>query len=445
MSQASCLPPSGGLASKVLRASGLTLLGFGGSQLFRLLSNLVLTRLLLPEAFGMMTLVTLVLTGLKLFSDIGLAASILRSPRGDDQAFLDTAWSLDILRGLGLWLAAAILSWPLAFAYDLPLLKGLIPVTALVLILAALEPTRLDTAARHLQLGRVIPLDLTCQAIGLSLTACLAWITGSVWALACGQVLAAFLRLILLTIFLPGPWNRFRIELEALRELLSFGKWLFFSTMAAFAILQGDKLILSAWLSLEELGIYNIGYFLASVPVMMGVALVSKLMIPLYRDLPPQNSPANFAKLRRVRFTLSLATLLPAAILALYGREIVGLLYDPRYAMAGHIVVMLAVALMPHLVVQSYDQVALSAGASGLFCLVTVARGLIFLGAIWIGTVTSGLVGAILAQGIAPLLSYPLVAALARKFGAWDPLHDALSFTAILIFALVTHSLTFSL
>ena len=68
-----------GLASKALRGSALTVLGFGGGQFLRLLSNLVLTRILFPEAFGLMALVYVFLQGLNNFSDVGVTPAIMRS------------------------------------------------------------------------------------------------------------------------------------------------------------------------------------------------------------------------------------------------------------------------------------------------------------------------------------------------------------------------------
>lgn len=73
------------------------------AQFARLLSNLVLTRLLYPEAFGVMALVMVVLVGLQMFSDVGIGPAISRSARGDDPDFLNTAWTLNVFRGAGLW------------------------------------------------------------------------------------------------------------------------------------------------------------------------------------------------------------------------------------------------------------------------------------------------------------------------------------------------------
>src|SRR5437660_797361 len=69
-----------------------TLAGHVATQGARFGFNLVLTRLLAPRFFGIMALVDLFIQGLHMFSDLGLRQCVVQSKRGDDPAFLDTAW-----------------------------------------------------------------------------------------------------------------------------------------------------------------------------------------------------------------------------------------------------------------------------------------------------------------------------------------------------------------
>jgi O-antigen/teichoic acid export membrane protein len=83
---------------------------YGLSLALRMVSSVVLTRLLSPEYFGLMTLLTTVLVGLYLFSHIGLGDSVIQNPRGDEPLFLNTAWTLQVLRGTGLWALTILLA-----------------------------------------------------------------------------------------------------------------------------------------------------------------------------------------------------------------------------------------------------------------------------------------------------------------------------------------------
>jgi len=148
---------------RVMRSSAFTIVGFGAQQILRFGSNLILARLLFPEAFGTMALVTVLLIGLTMLSDLGIQPAIQSSKRGDDPAFLNTAWTLNMIRALCLFIAACALAYPMSLFYHEPMLFQLIPVAAISMLLLALEPTRAETASRHMALGRVTIMEISAQ------------------------------------------------------------------------------------------------------------------------------------------------------------------------------------------------------------------------------------------------------------------------------------------
>ncbi|MDO9525896.1 MAG: oligosaccharide flippase family protein [Gemmobacter sp.] len=419
----------GGLFARAMRGSAFTALGYVTSQAVRLASNLILTRLLFPEAFGLMALVTVFMVGLAMFSDVGLGPSIMQNKRGDDPHFLDTAWTIQVIRGAVLWLGTCALALPVAAFYGAPALGQLLPVAGLTLLIAGFNPTRIETANRHLALGLVTLLDLASQVVGIAVMVAIAMATGSVWALVWGGIAGQATKLLLTTAWLPGTRNRFRWDRAAATELVRFGKWIFLSTACGFLLTQGDKAILGRYLSLESLGVYNIGYFLASFPMLLAGAVTGRVLIPLYRDSHPGSAPDNARKLRRMRYVLSATIAGLLALMALIGVPLVGLLYDARYAAAGGIVVLIACLQMPQMVGQTYDQAALAAGDSRSFFLVMAGRAAMQTALFLLGAEIGGLVGALAGQALASVLVYPAVVWLARKHGAWDAWHDLVFWT----------------
>ena len=87
-----------GTRARSMRSAAFLVIGFGGQNVVRLGGNLILTRLLFPEAFGLMALVQIFLMGLQMFSDVGIQTSIVRDPRGEERAFRDAAWTLQDYR-----------------------------------------------------------------------------------------------------------------------------------------------------------------------------------------------------------------------------------------------------------------------------------------------------------------------------------------------------------
>lgn len=409
-----------GLMARALRSSAITVLGFGAGQGIRLISNLILTRLLFPEAFGTMAIVSVFLMGLAMFSDLGVGPSIMGSRRGDDPDFLNTAWTIQIIRGGALWLIALALTWPMAIFYGEPDLLLYLPAAALTLAITGFNPTRLETANRHLQAGRVTLVEIATQIVGIIVAVGLAWATQSVWALVISGIVAALANLLFLNLLLPGPANRLRWEPAAASELIHFGKWIFLSTFMGFAIGQADKVILGRVLPLDTFGIYNIGFFLASFPWMLGGMVMRRVLIPVYRQSPPSDSADNFARVRRMRAAGTGALALMAVVLALAGDALVGVLYDSRYHAAGGIVVLIAVMQMPALVIMTCDQAALAAGDSRRFFWFTAVRAATVTGGILLGWHLGGLPGAVIGQGLGNLAAWPALGWLLRRHGAWD-------------------------
>lgn len=421
------------MLARVARGSAVTVAGFGAQQAIRLGANLLLARLLFPEAFGLMALVNVLMVGLAMFSDIGITPSIQSSKRGDEPTFLNTAWTIQVIRGAVLLVAASALAWPMAWFYEEPMLLQLIPVAALSLLLASFEPTRVDTASRHMLLGRLTLIQIVAQLIGVAAMLWLAWTTSSVWALVLGGLVGTLATLVLAWTVLPGHSNRLQWDVSAAGELISYGKWIFLSTVSGFLVMQSDKLILAHFLSFAELGLYNIGYFLAGIPLMLGQALVGRLMIPIYRESPPDESRENFMRVRRLRLMLTGGLLAISAPLALAGVWIVDLLYDERYLSSGAVLVAMSLALIPQLITLTYDQVALARGDSRGFFLVTALRAVVLVGLLLALVPTTGKLGAAIAIAMTPLLSYPVLVRLARRHGAWDKLHDLVTILMALL------------
>jgi O-antigen/teichoic acid export membrane protein len=415
-----------GLFARAFRGAGWTALAFGLSQVLRLAANLVLTRLLFPEAFGLMALVMVMMIGLTMFSDIGLGPSIMQNKRGDEPDFLNTAWTIQAIRGVLLFLATCALASPVATFYREPMLAQLLPVAGATFIIAGFNTTRIETANRHLLLGRIALLDLVSQAVGIAAMIAAAWWLRSVWALVIGGLIGAATKLALCHLYLPGQSNFFQWNSRAAHELVSFGKWIFAGTVAGFLVNQADKVILGKYLSLELMGILNIGSFLANFPLALAGAITARILIPLYRDRPPAASADNFRKMRFVRFALSGSVLSLTMALAFSGTHLIDFLYDSRYTAAGAIVVLIASIQIPQQVISlTYDQAALAAGDSRRFFYVLAVKAFTQTGAILIGAELGGLVGALVSLSLAIFLLYPTIVWLARLHGVWDPLHDA--------------------
>ncbi len=414
-----------GLRARALRGTAYTFLGFGAQQFLRLLSNLVLTRLLFPEAFGLMALVMVVLTGLQMFSDTGINTSIVQNKRGDDPAFLGTAWSVQIGRGVLLWGLTLALALPMAAFYDQPQLAALLPVAGFSMVILGFQSMRIATANRHLALGRLTALELGSQALGIAVMVMLAFALQTVWALVIGTLVTGAAKTTLSHLILPGPRDQARWDKSAFSELFHFGKYIFLGSIAGFAVNNADRAVLGKFITIGELGIYNIGFFMASVPLMVCFQLGTRVLMPVCSKTPPGQSADNFRKVRLARAGLSAGLVALGLLFAVSGEWVIDLLYSDTYALAGPVMVLLSLTYLPTLVLNAYGSILLAAGNSRHFTLYLALQGAVQLALlIWL-VQAYGIFGAALAPGLAALLAYPLLVRFLRRVGGWDPALDA--------------------
>ncbi len=357
---------------QALVGSVWTLAGYGGGQFLRLGSNLLLAHMLFPAAFGVMALVTVVMQGLQMFSEIGVGPSIIRSPRGEDPDFLNTAWTVQVARGVLLWLGTCALAWPAAsfFARNDPLgweLLTILPVIGFSTVLGGFNSTATYTLNRKLDIARVTMLELIPQIISVAVMIIWAVFFPSVWALVGGWMAYSVARLILSYRFNAGLRHRFRWEPAAVRELLHFGGWIFLGTIVAFLASSLDRLLLGQLLTLAELGLYSIALTFARVGIEVSQRLSHTVLFPLLSRY--QAEPAKLVD--RSLHARSLILIAGGALVcgfAIVAPVFFKLLYDPRYAAAGDIARWLAISVWANIVLSSMERVPLALGhARALF------------------------------------------------------------------------------
>lgn len=397
-----------GMKARAIRGTALSILGFGGGQFIRLLSNLILTRLLFPEAFGLMALVQVLLIGLDNFSDIGLGQGIIQSKRGDQRSFLNTAFMTQIIRGLVLWVVACALARPVANFYGQPELVEIIPWLAVTTILSGFSSTRIYLATRNLTLGRLTIMELGSQVIGTVVMILAAWWLRSVWALVIGATAIAVVRMILSHTLIPGPRHRIEWDKLAFSEIFHFGKYIFIGTIAGYFIHQGDRLILGKFITLDQLAIFTIAQMFATLPLMMSYKLIDRVLLPLYRSRPPLESNQNRKQIGRARGLLILGLLGLTALFAFSGEFLVTFLYDDRYHLAGPYLILLSISTIPRLIAGGYGFVLIANGNSRDFTILTSLTAFLRIVALVLAVQHYGLAGAIMAPIIVDFLMYPL-------------------------------------
>lgn len=421
------------LRHPAVRTAALNFGAYGASQAMRFGANLVLARLLVPEDFGLMLLVNLVLHGLEMFSDIGLGPGLIQHREGDSPRYLHTAWTLGLIRGVTLWGMAAALAWPLATLYDEPRLLAVLPVAAFSLVLDAGCSAYVVVLERRMQVGRLMLIELGSYAASVALMVGGALWTTTVWPLVAGALFNAGLSTVLTHVALGGPRMRLHLDREAAAQLMTFGRWLFLSSILTFVAGQLDRIILGKLLSVSELGVYSIAFMMAQVMVALTHELARSVLYPVYARSGELGPDHLRAQVRRYRIALLAVTLPPLLLLYLAGPEIVRFLYDTRYWDAGWMVQILAVGAMLSAIMVPAESVLVACGDSFRHMLLQGIGAVTMAGCMAGGYGLGGTPGLIVGFSLAGLAQYPFLAMFIRPRGVWIPKLDLAAGLAVLI------------
>lgn len=400
--------------STAVRGVLWTVATFGSLQVLRFGSNLILTRLLIPEFFGLMALVNSLRMGLDLFSDVGIGQNIIQSPRGDEPSFLNTAWSLQIVRGVLLWLACWTIAQPIANFYDTPQLATLIPVVCMTLLFGGLSSTKLHLLNRKMIFGKASAIVLSQRLIGLTVTVTWAAIHPSVWALAGGAVASGIYKMLATHFLLPGASNRLCWDRSAAREIVSFGKWIFLASIMMFLAEQSDRFILGKLLSLETLGVFTVAFTLAEIPKQVLKRIGVRVIFPLVSRkaaLPREQLRQMF--LTKRKFMLAGIVLLLLMLVG-WGDLLVRFLYDSRYRDAMWALPILSLGGWFSALYYTSSPCLLGIGKPHYSAQSNLSRFLSIVVGIPIGFHLFGAVGAIVAIGLSDLPTYITI-----QWGLW--------------------------
>lgn len=435
--------PKGSLRSRVLRASFWAIGGDGISQAIRLGSNLIMTRLLAPEMFGVMAVVTTLMVALTLFSDLGLRENIIQNKRGDDPTFLNTIWSIQILRGFLLWIIALGIGAgvylmdrqgivPPDTVYAEPVLPFVIAVTAFSAVIFGFHSTRMSTAARHLAQKQLVLMEIYSQLTGLAVMILWALIDRSIWALVVGGITGYAARTVLSHRMLPGHPNRWEWDPAVFQEALHFGKWIFLSSVLGFLAMNSDRLLLAGLIGPELMGIYAIAFLVINALQMAFLKINGSVVFPALSEVYRENSGELKTSYYKFRLRLDSGLLAVSAFLVLTGEWLIGLLYDPRYASAGGMVQVLSLVLIAQ-IYSLADQCFLTLGKPKLLSILNAVRAGAIFTFVPTGFALYGMQGALWGIVLSYFAAAPLSLYMKARNGLLNAKREWVVFLAIVI------------
>jgi O-antigen/teichoic acid export membrane protein len=388
-------------------------IGFSAQQIIRLSSNLIITRILTPDLFGVMAIIHTIITAMGMLTDVGVRGKLINHENSEEHYYRNTAWTFQIFKGFALFIIVLIIAKPLENFYEVEGLAFILIITATSLLFSGATSLNLIFLSKHMEIKRLTIIQLSTQIVGVSCIVFLAYMTESIWALVAGAVISSIILLIISHTIIPNNSDRLHWDSSAAKDIFSYGKWILISTAITFFTLHGDRLIMGKMISLSDLGVYSIAAMLAMLIRTLGERFSSMYLRPSFARSFRDNSPQG--EIIAKRYQVILIGLAPALIFALFGDTVITALYDARYVNAGWMLQLLSLAGFYRLFDVTLTQYILARNDSYSIMLAQAVKGIILLVLMIFLGLKGGLIGVLIAIAITPILAYIAISIIAYK------------------------------
>lgn len=333
------------LGQKIFRGTSWLLAGRLVSNLLGLASTLIAAHLLMPEDFGLMAI------GMSVFAISGAVVELpvgaaLVQMKTATKADFDTAWTINVIRGLivaALMLAAA---WPVAMLIGDERIAGLVAALAAYPLVTGLRNSWFEQYIRDMDFRREALLDVLAKVASIVVIVWVALATRSYWALPAGVVSAALVATVFTYILrpkLPG------FSLSQFRKFFGFSLWIGLGNIADSFRDAATTFFLGRMTGNARLGAFAVGSQFGERLELVLYAPMERTLFAAFASIQDDMERVKAAYLKALH--MGFAVILPVcAGMALVAPEIIRVALGPNWEEAVIVLTFIAPATAIYLI-----------------------------------------------------------------------------------------------
>jgi len=273
-----------------------------GVSLVRLI---ILARILSPSDFGLLGIALLTMSTLETFSQTGFQQALIQK-KEDISSYLDASWTALILRGFILFVMLYFIAPYAAIFFDTPEAKPIIQVIGFSMLFGAFTNIGVIYFRKELEFNKEFVYQFTGTLADFIVAISAVFILRNVWALVLGMLAGNIVRCLMS--YLIHPYRpRLNFNLEKIKELFGFGKWILGSSILVFLLTQGDDIFVGKLLGTTALGFYQMAYKISNMPATEYSHLIATVTFPAYSKLQDNLSKLKKAFLKVLQLTAFLS------------------------------------------------------------------------------------------------------------------------------------------
>lgn len=255
---------------------------YGGEKIIFLVRLTVLAKLLTPYDFGLLAIASLAIDVLMRISNFGMTTALVQLEDASLEHY-DSAWTMDLLRGMIIALIIYIASPFIANYLMEPGVTNILRVLAIRPVLDASASIMIARFSRTLNFRALVSLQLPKALTNTFLSILLAREFG-VWAMVAGTLAGSLVFLIQSYILAPHR-PKLILRVDAIQPLARFGRWVFLTSIVVMLSQTILRVVISRQLGAAELGLYYLAASLAFMPTDIANQIVGAVSFPFYSRL----------------------------------------------------------------------------------------------------------------------------------------------------------------
>jgi len=292
------ITPSDTLSQKVVK---------GGFWVFflRMIRLIILARILSPNDFGLMGIALLTMSTLETFSQTGFQQALIQK-KEDIKSYLNSAWTVSILRGFILFIILYFIAPYAAIFFDAPEAMPIIRVIGFSILFQAFTNIGITYFKKELEFNKEFIYQFSGTLADFIVAVSAVLILKNVWALVLGLLAGSMVRCFM-SYFIHPYRPYLSKDLAKAKQLFGFGKWILGTNILIFLINQGDDIFVGRLFDITALGFYQMAYRISNMPATEIAHVISQVTLPAYCKLQDNISKLREAYLKVLQFTAFLS------------------------------------------------------------------------------------------------------------------------------------------
>lgn len=404
------------------------------------ISNIVLARLLTPDDYGCIGMLTIFMLLSATIIDGGFSSALIqkKKPTQEDYSTI-FFWNLGL--SIVVYLILYCSAPSIADFYHIDLLCPVLRVQGVVLIINALQTVQVNQLNKQFKFKKISIVTLISSAISLAVTIIIAYNGLGVWALVSQNLLMASIPTIIY--WLTNKWiPNLVFSTKSFKELFNFGFFMFLTSLTSTLVNNVQGLLIGRFYNAAQMGYYSKAHrteMLASTSISQ---VISQVSYPLYAELQDNKSILTNT-IKKLTLSVSYLTFPMMLLLILLAEPIFILLYSAKWLPSVPYFQILCIAGLA-ICLQSVNSQAIAAigksKAMFIWSFIKQSVGLIFM---LVGLYLGGIKGLLIGMVMKSWLIYIINSSLVSHFIGYKLWRQLLDILPVLVVSLLSYGISY--